>query len=311
MRVLAWISAGLVGLGCGSSFEDRVAGLEAKAAPIVASVTLPPAEAIDLPSPSAGAARLIVEPAGVFLDVTPVARAKLTAGDLTDEYLGRLPLPPDERLVALENGRIAGRANDRPDAVAIAELRRALEKLDDASPAAERSRREGPLALVVHADRSIPAVTVRDVVFTGEDAGFVVSIAVASGSETRAIHLAAPRPDLRLGDSLDLRLFVAEDGHRVSGAGGTLTPGCEEVSSAPAVTIPRTGTGYDFAALRRCLELVKMRFENDRRMTVRAHPSLAHGDLVRTLLAGASGESELFPEITLGRDPPIAADVPE
>jgi hypothetical protein len=165
----------------------------------------------------------------------------------------------------------------------------------------------------VYAGTTIPAATLRDLVFTGESGGYAVQIAVRVGSSTHAIHLAPPREEVSLGATLNLRLFVAPEGHRVSGSGGNLTPGCAEVAAPPAITIPRTASGYDFAALKSCIALVKMRFETDRHVTVRAHHALPHEDLVRTLVVNLPprGAGELFPEITLGRDPPIAADVPE
>jgi hypothetical protein len=315
MRREAWIlalGAASFGAGCGAKLDEKVASHEAAAAPLVEAVTLPAVEGTELPPVSSDAARLVVQPAGLFLDVTPVLRARLGAGQLTEDFLSKVPLPPDANLLALEDGELPGRGPTRPDARVVGELAAVLQKLDSASTAAERSQHGTP-SLVLYADASIPAATIRDLVFTGETGGYAVQIAVRVGSSTQAIHLAPPREEVSLGATLNLRLFVAPEGHRVSGSGGNLTPGCAEVAAPPAITIPRSGSGYDFAALRSCLELVKMRFETDRHVTVRAHPALPHEDLVRTFVANIRPRSagELFPEITLGRDPPIAVDVPE
>src|ERR1700712_679878 len=51
---------------------------------------------------------------------------------------------------------------------------------------------------------------------------------------------------------LNLNVTLTESGVIVTGSGGKLAPGCEEVSSGRVMTIPKKGTDYDWPALTEC-----------------------------------------------------------
>ncbi|MET0066054.1 MAG: biopolymer transporter ExbD [Candidatus Thiodiazotropha sp.] len=81
-------------------------------------------------------------------------------------------------------------------------------------------------------------------------------------------------------------------------------------------SIPSTAQGYDFKALNELLVQVKYRFQDKRSVFILSEPDTPYDTMVQVMdavrmtervEAGSVTQYELFPEISLGDAPPIAA----
>jgi len=102
-------------------------------------------------------------------------------------------------------------------------------------------------------------------------------------------------------ESLNLTITVVEQGVIVAAAGGKLAPGCETTGSGNVITVPRQGTGYDWAALTACAEKIKREYQDENKVTVSADPLVTYRDLIAAMDAVRQNADEeiLFDEVQL------------
>jgi biopolymer transport protein TolR len=100
--------------------------------------------------------------------------------------------------------------------------------------------------------------------------------------------------------SLNLNVTLTDGGIIVTGSGGKLAPGCDEVTSGRVMTIPKKGADYDFPALTECAAKIKARFADERNVIVGADPVIHYEHVVAAMDALRSkGKQELFPKVLL------------
>jgi biopolymer transport protein TolR len=99
---------------------------------------------------------------------------------------------------------------------------------------------------------------------------------------------------------LNLNVTLTDGGIIVTGSGGKLAPGCEEVSSGRVMTVPKKGTDYDWAALTDCANKIKARFADEKDVIVGADPMI-HYEYVVAAMDALRGDKtkELFPKVLL------------
>jgi len=100
---------------------------------------------------------------------------------------------------------------------------------------------------------------------------------------------------------LNLNVTLTDGGIIVTGSGGKLAPGCEEVSSGRVMTIPKKGTDYDWAALSECAVKIKAGYPTEKDVIVGADPTIHYEYIVAAMDALRSGadKKELFPKVLL------------
>jgi biopolymer transport protein TolR len=102
------------------------------------------------------------------------------------------------------------------------------------------------------------------------------------------------------GSTLNLSVTIAEAGVIVSGSGGKLGPGCEQVQSGRVITVPKRGNAYDWAGLTQCAQRLKRRFPDEERVILTADPAVEYQHLIAAMDAlRQNGSDELFPEVLL------------
>ncbi|MET0342786.1 MAG: biopolymer transporter ExbD [Polyangiales bacterium] len=100
--------------------------------------------------------------------------------------------------------------------------------------------------------------------------------------------------------SLNLNVTLTDGGIIVTGSGGKLAPGCDEVTSGRVMTIPKKGADYDFPALTECAAKIKARFADEKNVIVGADPVIHYEHVVAAMDALRSkGKQELFPKVLL------------
>jgi len=100
--------------------------------------------------------------------------------------------------------------------------------------------------------------------------------------------------------SLNLNVTLTDGGIIVTGSGGKLAPGCQEVSSGRVMTIPKKGTDYDWPALTDCAAKIKASYNNEKNVIVGADPMIQYEHIVAAMDALRSdGKQELFPKVLL------------
>ena len=100
--------------------------------------------------------------------------------------------------------------------------------------------------------------------------------------------------------SLNLNVTLTDGGIIVTGSGGKLAPGCQEVSSGRVMTIPKKGTAYDWPALTDCAVKIKASYNNEKNVIVGADPMIQYEHVVAAMDALRSdGKQELFPKVLL------------
>lgn len=99
---------------------------------------------------------------------------------------------------------------------------------------------------------------------------------------------------------LSLNILVTAAGARLSGTGGRLAPGCEELTGRATVTVPARNAAQDLAELTRCLERVHREFPSEDRAIVSADADVPFRD-VASVIAASRGTPErpLFPQTVL------------
>ena len=99
---------------------------------------------------------------------------------------------------------------------------------------------------------------------------------------------------------LNLNVTLTEAGIIVTGSGGKLAPGCDEVSSGRVMTVPKKGADYDWAALTDCAVKIKARFSDEKDVIVGADPMIHYEYVVAAMDALRSKDSKvLFPKVLL------------
>jgi biopolymer transport protein TolR len=100
--------------------------------------------------------------------------------------------------------------------------------------------------------------------------------------------------------SLDLSVTLTPAGIVVAGSGGKLAPGCATTAAGSVLTVPRTATGYDWAALTACAARVKSTFGDETQVIVSADPTIEYEQMIRAMDAvRSSGTRVLFPDVLL------------
>ena len=100
--------------------------------------------------------------------------------------------------------------------------------------------------------------------------------------------------------SLNLNVTLTDGGIIVTGSGGKLAPGCQEVAAGRVMTIPKKGSDYDFAALTDCATKIKARFADERNVIIGADPVIQYEHVVAAMDAlRGNGKQELFPKVLL------------
>lgn len=110
-------------------------------------------------------------------------------------------------------------------------------------------------------------------------------------------------PQRRVGgappEGLTLSVTIADRGIIVASREGRFASGCERTGAEP-LTITRAPSGYDFAALQRCLERVHARHPGEDTVIVTADPRVPYEDLISAMdAARGSAEAPLFPRVLL------------
>jgi biopolymer transport protein TolR len=99
---------------------------------------------------------------------------------------------------------------------------------------------------------------------------------------------------------LNLNVTLTDSGIIVTGSGGKLAPGCEEVSSGRVMTVPKKGTDYDWVALTDCAVKIKAKFQSEKDVIVGADPMIHYEYIVAAMDAlRAKDKQELFPKVLL------------
>lgn len=101
-------------------------------------------------------------------------------------------------------------------------------------------------------------------------------------------------------EGLNLSVTLTDGGIIVTGSGGKLAPGCQEVSSGRVMTVPKKGNEYDWAALTDCATKIKARFSDERDVIIGADPMIQYENVVAAMDAlRTNGKQELFPKVLL------------
>jgi biopolymer transport protein TolR len=99
---------------------------------------------------------------------------------------------------------------------------------------------------------------------------------------------------------LNLNVTLTDGGIIVTGSGGKLAPGCEEVSSGRVMTIPKKGTDYDWPALTECAVKIKAGYPTEKDVIVGADPTIHYEYVVAAMDALRTKDTkELFPKVLL------------
>ena len=108
------------------------------------------------------------------------------------------------------------------------------------------------------------------------------------------------RPASQQEASLNLNVTLTDGGIIVTGSGGKLAPGCQDVSSGRVMTVPKKGTEYDWAALTDCATKIKARFSDETEVIVGADPMIHYEYVVAAMDALRRNEQQLlFPKVLL------------
>ncbi|HJL06558.1 MAG TPA: hypothetical protein RMH85_35125 [Polyangiaceae bacterium LLY-WYZ-15_(1-7)] len=158
---------------------------------------------------------------------------------------------------------------------------------------------------------STPFRTVAEIVYTAGQAGVErLQIVVRVGDVERAHALALPgfrvasmqemleAAEVEV-EPLSLSLALTSDGAIVSGSGGRLAPGCEQITSGSEPTLPAPGGAVDVYELRRCLRGIHELFPHEDTITITADPEVAFEHVARAAVAAAGQDRGLFPNTQL------------
>jgi hypothetical protein len=101
---------------------------------------------------------------------------------------------------------------------------------------------------------------------------------------------------------LNLNVTVTDGGVIVTGSGGKLAPGCDQVSTGRVMTVPKVGDKYDWKALTDCVAKIKAepKFADEHEVIIGADPMIQYEHMVAAMDALRGDEKrELFPDVLL------------
>jgi len=101
---------------------------------------------------------------------------------------------------------------------------------------------------------------------------------------------------------LNLNVTLTDNGIIVTGSGGKLAPGCQDVASGRVTTVPKKGADYDWAALTECVTRIKsvQQFADEHEVIIGADPMIQYVHVVAAMDALRGEEkAELFPDVLL------------
>ncbi len=101
---------------------------------------------------------------------------------------------------------------------------------------------------------------------------------------------------------LNLNVTVTDNGIIVTGSGGKLAPGCQDVASGRVTTVPKKGAEYDWAGLTECVTRIKgvPQFADEHEVIIGADPMIQYVHVVAAMDAlRGNDKQELFPDVLL------------
>ena len=104
--------------------------------------------------------------------------------------------------------------------------------------------------------------------------------------------------------SLGLTVIVVPDGFSVKAKGGSIAPGCHDIGTG--ITVPKTGSDYDFKGLKTCVGIVKKEAPEEVRdetsVTISANPNVPYQVIISVMDAIRRDDAgnELFPDVHFG-----------
>ena len=125
------------------------------------------------------------------------------------------------------------------------------------------------------------------------------------------IQIEAQLPQLsagagRAGDKkepgLNLNVTLTESGIIVTGSGGKLAPGCQDVASGRVITVAKKDGKYDWPGLTECVAKIKnvAQFADEHEVIIGADPMIQYEHVVAAMDALRSdGTNQLFPDVLL------------
>ncbi len=108
-------------------------------------------------------------------------------------------------------------------------------------------------------------------------------------------------------NSLNLTLFITNDGISIKAAGGSIAPGCEGIG--PGITIPAKGRDpdgqpvLDYSAVTKCAKRLKdqsVDFKDETQIRITASNNISYRKVINTMDAVRStedGKETLFPDV--------------
>jgi biopolymer transport protein ExbD len=101
---------------------------------------------------------------------------------------------------------------------------------------------------------------------------------------------------------LNLNVTVTDGGIIVTGSGGKLAPGCDQVSTGRVMTVPKVGDKYDWKALTECVAKIKAepKYSDEHEVIIGADPMIHYEHMVAAMDAlRGDDKKELFPDVLL------------
>ncbi len=101
---------------------------------------------------------------------------------------------------------------------------------------------------------------------------------------------------------LNLNVTVTDNGIIVTGSGGKLAAGCQDVASGRVTTVPKKGSDYDWPGLTECVRRIKTvaQFADEHEVIVGADPMIAYEHVIAAMDAlRGDATQELFPDVLL------------
>lgn len=102
--------------------------------------------------------------------------------------------------------------------------------------------------------------------------------------------------------SLNLNVTLTDGGIIVTGSGGKLAPGCQNVATGRVMTVPKLGKDYDWPALTACVARIKgvPQFADEHDVIIGADPMIQYEHVVAAMDAlRGDDQQELFPDVLL------------
>jgi biopolymer transport protein TolR len=101
---------------------------------------------------------------------------------------------------------------------------------------------------------------------------------------------------------LNLNVTVTDGGVIVTGSGGKLAPGCQEVATGRVMTVPKRDNKYDWKALTDCVAKIKAvpKFSDEHEVIIGADPMVQYEHVVAAMDALRGNDKDsLFPDVLL------------